>query len=206
MAKCTRCRRRKAKRLCPALGQELCSLCCGRHRNREIRCPVHCPFLAQHAPYQDQRSQEKDGEEFPRDERLVWLAFHIERPLRILAERFPEFSDEDAVLALEYARDQAARAQRLIVVPGATERPRHEAGEAVFQSLEACRFEGRIILSGRQSFYSHEEKLKVLDIILTAARSSARENPRGRSFLSRLVDRHRRAEEREGSGKRLTSG
>ncbi len=205
MARCFHCRQRKAKRRCTALGEELCSLCCGRLRNREIRCLPDCPVLTRHSPYQDRRAAERNEEEFLQDERLLWLTYHAERPLRALAEHFPSFSDEDAVLALEYAREQTARAHSLILLPGAAARPRHEAGEAVFQSLEACRFEGRIILSGREAVYSREEKLRVLDRLLSAARSLSGGNPGGQEFLQLLLERHRRAEGIPGPGKIISS-
>lgn len=41
---CARCGRRKATRFCPALGQGLCSLCCGRGRLSTIDCPEGCRF------------------------------------------------------------------------------------------------------------------------------------------------------------------
>ena len=43
---CPLCRQRKAKRPCPALGQEICPVCCGTKRLREIDCPPTCVYLA----------------------------------------------------------------------------------------------------------------------------------------------------------------
>ncbi len=39
------CSNRKGKRSCPALGGEICQLCCGRHRLVEIACPSDCRWL-----------------------------------------------------------------------------------------------------------------------------------------------------------------
>jgi hypothetical protein len=194
MAKCIRCRQRKAKRHCPALGGDLCPLCCGQHRNRDISCPADCPFLAQYSPYQEQKSQEKEEDIF-QDERLVWLAYNIELPLKTLAERYPAFSDEEAVGALEYARDKLARSRSLVILPGEVLRPGNKAGEAVLESVEKCRFERRIILPGYQTAYTQEEKLRVLDRMLLTARSVLKENSDGRAFLDQLLARHRRAGE-----------
>ena len=44
-AACTHCRKKKGKRSCPALEGAICSLCCGKHRRREISCPTGCEFL-----------------------------------------------------------------------------------------------------------------------------------------------------------------
>jgi hypothetical protein len=195
MAKCVRCRQRKAKRPCPALGGDLCPLCCGQHRNRDIRCPADCPYLAQHSPYQEQRSQGKEEEDIFQDERLVWLAYNIELPLKALAERYATFSDEEAVWALEYARDKLGRSRNLVILPGEVVRPGSEAGEAVFESMEKSRFERRVILPGYQTGYTQEEKLKVLDRMLLAARSFLKGSSDGRAFLDQLLARHRRAGE-----------
>jgi hypothetical protein len=37
---------RRARRACPALGQQICPVCCGTKRLIEIRCPDDCPYLA----------------------------------------------------------------------------------------------------------------------------------------------------------------
>jgi len=187
MAKCARCRKRKAKRHCPGLAADLCPLCCGQHRNRDIRCPAGCPFLAQQAEGREQ--------DIFQDERLVWLAYTIEMTLRALAEKYADFTDRQAVRALEYASDKLLRSRSLIILPGEIVQARNEAGEAVFLGMEICRFERRIVLPGSQTAYAQEEKLKVLERILTAVRSHLRDSSDGRIFLDQLVARHRRAEE-----------
>ena len=49
---CPSCGQRKARRSCPALGQEICAICCGTKRLVEIRCPETCGYLttARHHP------------------------------------------------------------------------------------------------------------------------------------------------------------
>lgn len=47
MAKCVRCGGGGAKRVCPALGGDLCPRCCAEHQRREIQCPDGCTFLRQ---------------------------------------------------------------------------------------------------------------------------------------------------------------
>jgi hypothetical protein len=42
---CVHCSNRKGKRTCPALGGEICQLCCGKHRLVEISCPPDCRWL-----------------------------------------------------------------------------------------------------------------------------------------------------------------
>lgn len=42
---CPLCRQRKAKRACPAVGQDICAVCCGTKRIVEISCPATCVYL-----------------------------------------------------------------------------------------------------------------------------------------------------------------
>lgn len=60
---CPLCHQRKAKRACPALGQQICTVCCGTKRLVEIACPADCVYLASarsHPPAVVQRQQEQD--------------------------------------------------------------------------------------------------------------------------------------------------
>ena len=60
---CPLCRQRKARRACPALGQEICAVCCGTKRLVEIRCPSDCVYLSSsraHPPAVVQRQYERD--------------------------------------------------------------------------------------------------------------------------------------------------
>ena len=43
---CPLCGTRKARRACPALGRDICPLCCGTKRLTEIACPPGCAWLA----------------------------------------------------------------------------------------------------------------------------------------------------------------
>lgn len=44
LQECPHCNSRKARRPCPVLGS-ICTVCCGRHRRREIDCPEECTYL-----------------------------------------------------------------------------------------------------------------------------------------------------------------
>ena len=61
---CPLCRRRQARRACPALGYQICAVCCGTKRLREIRCPSDCTYLVSaqtHPPAVVRRQQERDA-------------------------------------------------------------------------------------------------------------------------------------------------
>jgi hypothetical protein len=62
-ARCPLCGTRKARRACPALGRDICTVCCGTKRLVEIACPSDCGWLRaseQHPPAVAQRRQERD--------------------------------------------------------------------------------------------------------------------------------------------------
>ena len=60
---CPLCGTRKARRGCPAVGQQICAVCCGTKRLVEIACPSDCPWLAsarEHPPAVIVRQQQRD--------------------------------------------------------------------------------------------------------------------------------------------------
>ena len=60
---CPLCRTRKAKRSCPGVGQEICTVCCGTKRIVEIACPPTCIYLTtaqRHPAATVKRQQEHD--------------------------------------------------------------------------------------------------------------------------------------------------
>jgi len=204
MAVCSRCRQRKPKRDCPALGSAICSLCCGQARNKDFHCPESCRFLVESKPYQERKavskqeaapSSRRPQDDILRDERLAWLASHVEFPLKVYGQRKPELSDGEVVLALEYARDKVEKTGHVLILPGESLKPRNELGEAVLQNMADCRYEGTIIMPGADQGYSREEQLKVLERILASARELARNDPSARNYLERLIRHFERIEE-----------
>jgi len=60
---CPVCRQRRGRRVCPALNDQICAICCGTKRLVEIRCPSDCPYLAtarEHPPAVAVRQQRQD--------------------------------------------------------------------------------------------------------------------------------------------------
>jgi len=60
---CPLCGTRRARRGCPALGKQICAVCCGTKRLVEIQCPGDCPWLAsarEHPPAVAVRQQQRD--------------------------------------------------------------------------------------------------------------------------------------------------
>jgi hypothetical protein len=60
---CRLCGQRRARRACPALGHDICAVCCGTKRLGEIQCPASCGYLAaarEHPPATTVRQQRRD--------------------------------------------------------------------------------------------------------------------------------------------------
>ncbi|HEA64616.1 MAG TPA: hypothetical protein ENI02_00525 [Candidatus Aminicenantes bacterium] len=199
MAKCSKCKRRKGKRHCVALGDYLCSLCCGLLREKEIHCPQSCTFLEKHRPYQEQRVIEKKQVSFPKglspkedilnDERMAWLAIHIEAPLKEYAEKKEPFTDKEALLSLEYARKKIEKDKGFLFIPEEKNKPKNETGEAIFQNIEKCRYERKIILPGNTATYKKEEKIRCLERIILAVKFRAKGNFEGRNYIDQVIKR-----------------
>jgi hypothetical protein len=60
---CPLCGTRRARRGCPALGKQICAICCGTKRIVHISCPADCTWLAsarEHPPATVVRQQQRD--------------------------------------------------------------------------------------------------------------------------------------------------
>jgi hypothetical protein len=202
MALCPKCGKRLAKRTCPALGVALCQLCCGRVREKELHCPPACPHLSAHKPYQEKRVIERKspevgkgkirGQDILDDERLAWLALHIEAGLAGYAAGHPDFSDKDALLAVEYARERSEKGPSRLIISGEALKPVNSAGEAVLRAVETCRFQGSALLAAGIDVYKREEKVACLERIARGIRVDLGGGAGGRSFLRDLSRRFAR--------------
>lgn len=204
MAKCVKCKKRKGKRYCPALKGYLCNLCCGLLREKDIDCPEDCSFLEKHRPYQEKRSIEKEQallrgispeEDILKDERMAWLAFHIEAPLKEKGEKDKSFTDKDALKALEYTKEKIEKEKPILIAPDERSRAKNVVGEAVFQNIERCRYEGKIVLPGDAGGYKKEEKIKCLERVMLSVKFLAKGNTRGRKYIEQLIGRFSKIED-----------
>jgi hypothetical protein len=207
MPLCPRCGLRKAKRPCPALGRELCNLCCGLIMGKEAACPPLCAFRARHESYQAKRVHGKQSagavpeeavarDELLGDERLSWLLFQTETPIRIAFERTPSLSDAEVLSALDDASAKIVKGRSRLIVPGENLKPANELGEAVMQSLDSARWEASVLLATGLETYGQEEKLRSLDRIRGSVRAAlAHPGTDGRLYLRNLAERFARVQE-----------
>jgi hypothetical protein len=208
MAKCSRCNQRKAKRYCPALGSNICPLCCGLIREKRINCPPNCPFLSRHKPYQESKIVHKRqafSEEVLQDERLLWLTLQIEAPIKEYADKNPAFADKDALLALDYAKAKIEKGKSKLVLPGNESPSKNEAGEAIFESIERSRYERAIILPQEVEIYKKEEKLACLDNVILGLKYLTKGNWDGRTYILALSERFAKLKELSRQKRLITS-
>ncbi len=197
-----------------ALDEHLCSLCCGLLRKKEIHCPPGCSFLETHSSYQEDRLIEKKQasqpkrispeEDILKDERMAWLAFHIEAPLMEYAQRKRSFSDRKALLSLEYAREKIEKDKGLVFIPDKENKPKNEIGEAISESVDRCRYEKKIIIPGDQDIYTKDEKIRCLERVMLSVQFVSQGNLEGRAYLEQLIQRFSKLKERSLQKKLLT--
>lgn len=106
---CPICEKRKAARFCPAKGEKICAVCCGREREVSIDCPIDCAYLVSAHRYESehQRSIPKDTplleERIPQD--LVYTHQQLMAALAFSIAKFcsaqPATTDPDVLAALE---------------------------------------------------------------------------------------------------------
>jgi hypothetical protein len=145
------------------------------------------------------------SEEIIHDERLNWLALHIEAPLKDIAEKRPDFTDRDIILALEYAKEKTAKGQSRLLLSQDDGTVKNAAGEAVIQSMEQCRFQRKIILPQQMESYTSEEKLKCLDNTIVAVKYVAKDRLEGRVYILDLIRRFDRIKDSAAEKKILSS-
>jgi len=62
---CAICEKRPPKRYCPAKGEKICAICCGREREVTIDCPTDCPHLTAAHRYEAEHRKPLTAEEYP---------------------------------------------------------------------------------------------------------------------------------------------
>ena len=144
-------------------------------------------------------------EDILNDERMAWLAVHIEAPLKEYAEKKEAFTDKEALLSLEYAREKIEREKGLLFTPEEKTKPKNEIGEAIFQNIERCRYERRIILPGEVATYKREEKIQCLERIIFGVKFWAKRNFEGRNYIEQVIKRFARIKDLSRQKKIITT-
>lgn len=81
---CPICEKRPPKRFCPAKGERICAVCCGREREVTIDCPQDCSYLITAHRYEAEHRQPISRDELPYPK--------IEFQVEFIYERWPVVS------------------------------------------------------------------------------------------------------------------
>jgi hypothetical protein len=79
VASCAICEKRPSKRFCPAKGEKICAVCCGREREVTIDCLPGCPHLIAAHRWEAEHRKPMTAEEFPYRDVTVSPDFVYER-------------------------------------------------------------------------------------------------------------------------------
>jgi len=76
---CAICEKRPPKRFCPAKGEKICAICCGREREVTIDCPFDCPHLMAAHRWEAEHRKPLAAEQYPYRDVSVREDFVYER-------------------------------------------------------------------------------------------------------------------------------
>jgi len=103
MVRCVLCSDRAGDRACPALGQRICSQCCGTHRRKRVRCIPSCTYLVT----AERHIRERRANELV----AAWAALQRELAARGDTETWPYVEVLAELLAAMLGRHEAEDAE-----------------------------------------------------------------------------------------------
>lgn len=155
---CVSCNQRKARRACPALGQTICSVCCGTKRLTEINCPGDCVYLAsarEHPAAVVRKQWERDVAVLlpsirhltERQHQLFYLFHGV--IARYIPEGFSRLHDEDVAEACASVAATFETAARGVIYEHAPPSPiAHGLARAMMAMVEQLRTHGTRVYDG----------------------------------------------------------
>jgi hypothetical protein len=106
---CSICEKRKAERFCPAKGEKICAVCCGKEREVSIDCPSDCSYLIAAHRYEDQHQRSLPADtplldvKVPQD--VIYMHQNLLSGIAFTAAKFsaadPALTDTDVLAALQ---------------------------------------------------------------------------------------------------------
>lgn len=206
---CPICNKRKAKRLCPARAESICTICCGTEREVTIDCPSDCPHLVASRQY-DSARLEPDWSKVPFAEVKIDRGFlHSHEALLIaidhavceFAAEHPAVADTD-VLAVLQSLAETYRTQTSGIIY--EKPPDYALQRALYESLQKALGDFRQELAKRTGMTTlRDSDVRDALIFLTqlcAVHDNGR--PKGRAYLD-LIRRAFPKEEFQKSGSNI---
>ena len=197
--RCPLCRTRQGKRLCPAVRQSICPVCCGTKRLTELACPETCPFLVSaqlHPPAVVRRQQERDlallapavSGLTESQMQLLWMVLSL--LARPRADAFVPATDRDAEDAVTALTATLETAERGVIYE---HRPRTLAGQRIAVDLNGL-FGELAQRTGRSVDRDALAVLRSVTRLTDAARKASPDESQGFLHLAARVARAASAE------------
>ncbi|HEY6903285.1 MAG TPA: hypothetical protein VI216_03205 [Candidatus Acidoferrales bacterium] len=189
---CPICGKRPPKRFCPAKGEKICAICCGREREVTIDCPSGCPHLLAAHRYEAEHRQPLSAEEFPyRD---------IQFPVDFVYERWPVVTSiATAILvfqvqhkdvddsAVRSALEALAEMYRTLGSGIYYERPPDvPLARALYAQIAHSLQEFQKSEPGRSNLLKDSDTFQLLVFLLRIAKQESNGRPLSRAFLDFL--------------------
>jgi hypothetical protein len=189
---CKICGKRRARRVCPAVSGDICTICCGTEREVSLSCPLECEYLQEahrrekpvpiSEPQLSNRDVEVTEEFLAQHEELTLFCIHA---LVQAALRTSGALDSDALAALEaLIQTQRTLESGLVYETRAENMVAAQVQRAFTASLadyQKLRAEREALSPVRNS-----EILKVLVFLHRMGQQNQNGRPRGRMYLDLL--------------------
>jgi len=190
---CPICEKRKPQRFCPARGDSICSVCCGREREVTIDCPSDCPYLIASRAYDFER-RKPDWSKMPFRDVKVPRPAEVPRAqlVDVLAFTICQFAredrrtvDTDVMAALEgLAQTYRTLASGLYYEKPIDHRLQRELGEKLKAALKE--FQAHLAQQMAASTVRDSEIRDDLILLAQIAFGYLNGRPKGRAFLDKL--------------------
>lgn len=188
---CKLCGKRRARRRCPAVQGDICTICCGTEREVSLSCPLECEFLQEaHRREKPVLVDEKDlsdpdvpvTEEFLRDHEELLLFCMVS--LVHAALRTASATDADALEALGALIKTYRTAESGLLYET---RPVNTIAASVQRALAESLADYQKIRAERESLhFRNAEILAVLVFLRRMGQQNQNGRPRGRMYLDLL--------------------
>jgi hypothetical protein len=191
---CPICGKRPPKRFCPAKGEKICAICCGREREVTIDCPSGCPYLVAAHRYEAEHRQPLSAEEFPYRDTQFPVDFVYERwpvvgsiAAAILGFQVQHKDVDDS--AVYPALEALAETYRTLGSGIYYERPPDAPlGRALYAQIAQTLQEFQKNEPGRSNFprLKDSDIFQLLVFLLRVGKQGSNGRPRSRAFLDFL--------------------
>lgn len=194
---CPICEKRPPKRYCPAKGEKICAICCGREREVSIDCPIDCSYLVAGHRYEAEHRQPPSAEEYPYKDVAFSVEFVYERwpIISIIAgaivnfhARCKDLTDREIYTAVE----RLAETYRTLGTGIYYERPPEaQISLALYGDIQRALQDFRNAEAERAGFTSVKDGdiFQLLVFLLRMNKSETSGRPRSRAFIEFLRGR-----------------